>query len=198
MPREVFFVPMIGTGTRDDPFREQYGDTPGLIGGGSIRYSRQSSAIAMFNGPQAVLDSIAAQPNADRWVAEADLNTEIGGSRVPSLSNTLEAEGIPANFISANDNWRQTIRAIAGILLFAQRHEGLNGTGFFADLESAGADLNTQWRNLPPAFQATIQATIDDHGWAISPDPNQQVRSLLRAFSDQFNNTTISIGGLEI
>lgn len=205
MPRSVFFVPMVGTGVRDDPFRAKYQSPSDLSqpatavsNSGNLRYSRISRAILMLDAQQAYLDLVAAQPDADFWFAETGIDAEIGGQRNNQFRSLLDPLGIPATWVNANNNWREITRGIAGMFLFAQRHEGLNDRGFFEDLEAAGFSLNTRWNQLSTEFQNTISATITDFGWAITPEATSQVRALLKQFSDQFVGTRIFIAGLEI
>lgn len=201
MPQEIFTVPIIGTGTLPDPLRPRYvrdefGGAFGTpIADGSIRYSRHSVAILALDAPQTYLDQVAAQPDADRFCAVGELNDNIGGPGNQLVRNTMEPLGIPADWSAAAISWRQALRTIIGIFLFAQRHEGLNpqSLGFFEDLELAGGGLNTQWQDLPLPFQQTITATVDSLGISFTPSPTQQVRSILKAFSDSFSGTAFSL-----
>lgn len=222
MPREIFLLPMIGDGTSGNSFRPRYASDTlattefpvGLgvpFGQGNIRYSRTSVAVTMIDGPQAYLDEVAAQPDADRWVSEADLDTEIPGQRVNQLRTTLEDLNVPGTWISANDNWRETIRTVTGMFLFSQRHEGLTepSVGFFEWLEGAGFGLNTRWSQLGPIGDPEDEdffvprdniariALSFDPDW-VPPSNQTQVRAILRDFADFFQGKEIIIGGLEL
>lgn len=206
MPQEIFSAPMIGAGTLTDPFRvryvrDEFGGAFGLpLADGSIRYSRTSTAILALDAPQTYLDQVAAQPDAERFCAVPQLLDNVGGQGNNLIRNTMEPLGIPADWSAAANSWRQSIRTICGIFLFAQRHEGLNpgSPGFFDDLTASGGGLNTQWQNLTAPLQATILDNVASYGWTFNPEPTQQVRSILKFFADQFEGITFSLNIVEI
>jgi len=195
---EFFFAPMIGAGTRQDPRRAKYQHAPEVTTGAQIRYSKTSVALTMLDAPQAFLDSIKSDSDMLFLCAEADLSENIGGPQSVAVKNYLEPLGVPANWISAADSNQQVLRGIIGQFMFSQRHEGLNHSGFFEDLEAAGFGINTPWQNLSPAFRDTMQATIDDHEWPMAPGNNDQVRKVLKDFSDQWEGREFYLGGIEI
>ena len=199
MAIEFFLVPMVGTGTRADPYRGRYTDDPAVVRSGCIRYSISDSAICLIEADQTYLDTVAAQPDATLIATETNLDDAIGGTRLVAISNELEAVNVPTQWLAASDTGREVIRVIAGIFQFAQRHEGLNGSAFFSDLEAAGFGLNTQWQNLSQAFRDTIQATIDDEGWTdLVIADTDQVRALLRDFAARYEPAPLIFAGFEI
>ena len=201
---EFFITPMIGTGTREDPIQPRYASDEfsgafGLPDGfGAIRYSRDTVAILMLDAPQTYLDEVQAQPDADRLTTLGDINDNIGGQGNTFIRNLLESLNIPGQWTSAAQSWRSTMRVIIGMFLFAQRHEGQNQIGFFTDLEAAGFGLNTQWQDLSQDFQTSIQNNIDSWGWSIIPADVDQVRKLMKDFSDQLSGEEFFIGGVSI
>ncbi len=201
MAVEFFFVPMVISPTEArGAVWAKYAHDPAVSRWSHIRYSRTSSTLLMLDGTQTYLDFVAAQSDAYRICAEGDFTENILGPASVAIKNWLEALNIPANWISAADSYRQVLRGVIGIFMFTQRHEGLNGSGFFEDLAAPenGFDLNTQWQNLNQSFRDTMQATIDDHNWAITPANNDQVRKMLKDFSDKWEGTTYYMANVEI
>jgi len=199
MAVEFFFAPMVGAGTRQDTYRAKYQGDPAREAAGHIRYSHHTTAALMLSAPQAFLDNtVKVDPEMFFLCAEADLTDNIGGAQSVAIKAFLEPLGIPTNWVSAANSYREVLRGIIGQFMFSQRHEGLNGSGFFEDLEAAGFGLNTQWQNLSPAFRDTMQATIDDFEWPMAPAATDQVRKVLKDFSDKWTGREFFIAGVEI
>ncbi len=66
MAIEFFLVPMVGTGTSSDELRGKYLFDPNVLSGGTLRYSRQASALIMMDANQTYLDVTALQADATR------------------------------------------------------------------------------------------------------------------------------------
>jgi len=196
---EFFIVPIEAAGGPGlGAFSVKYQHDPAVSSYGSMRYSWGSCAVLMLNATQTYLDSVAAQPDVYKVCAAPDLLENIGGQATVALRNWLEGWGIPGNWISAADSYRQVLRGILGMFLFAHRHEYLNKKGFFQDLEEQGFDLNTRWEDLSQSFRDTILAQITEKEWPIAPAANDQVRKLLKDFSDKYDGTRIVICNVEI
>jgi hypothetical protein len=199
MAQAFFWLPMLLQGPpAHQVWRPKYTVNPAIEAQGSIRYSRDSVAVTMIQAPQAYIDTVSAEPDALFFTDNINILDNIGGQASVAVRNALEAVNVPGTWVSANDSWRETIRIIAGMFYFTQRHEGLNDSGFFADLDAAGFGLNTQWQNLSQAFRDTISANIADHGWPDVPANNSQVRTILRDFADKYETWPVIIGGVTV
>lgn len=199
MATEFFVVPLVLDTSGFRPITvPKYAVDPAVTTYGCIRYSRDTTCLVMMDATQAHCDSVEAQADADRIAVLGELNDNIGGQNNNRIRGVLEDLNIPGNWVSAADSYRQVLRGIIGMFLFSQRHEGLNGSGFFTDLEAAGFGLNTQWGNLSQAFRDTMQATIDDYGFSIAPSNNNQVRAILKDFSDEWDGKEFFIANVEI
>ena len=60
MAVRLYLMPMIGTGTRQDPFTGKYVNDLEVIRSGCIRYSRVDSAICLIEAPANYLNSVGA------------------------------------------------------------------------------------------------------------------------------------------
>jgi len=195
MADSFYVVPMIGTGTRENPFRGKYTRDPAITAIDCKRYSRTSVAICYIEATQTYLDFVTAQPDADFLTTLAGLNDEIGGANVNSTRSLFETLNIPGNWISANDSWREVIRGIVGEFSLSQRHEGVHGIGLYEDLEANGGGLNTQWQNLNQSFRDSLIDEANDLGIILAPSDQDQVRKVLKDFSDIFISNEIIFGG---
>jgi len=203
MAIEFFFVPIDPVapgGFGNTRFKVKYWDDDAVSSQGSQRYSWDTSALLMLDATQVYLDFVAAQSDTLRFCALEDLSERVGGPASNEIKNWLDPLGVPVNWVNANTSYREVLRGIFGMFKFTQVHEQLNEKGFFTDLTSPenGFSLNTQWQNLSQEFRDTMQLTIDHYGWPDVPAPNDQVRKILKDFSDKFEGTVMSVCGVWI
>lgn len=199
MAREIFLVPMVGTGTKTDPFRAKYSDDPAVTTSGSIRSAREGECIAMFDATQTYLDSIAAQSDSMRLATEANIDNALTANQANAAKTFVEARGIPGDFVNQGDTRREAIRAICGLFLFCQRAEGLLGVGFKQRAIQLGVTLATQWNSMPQELRDVFISVRDDHGWNnLGLTGSSSLRQIMLAVSEQFENTPLFIGGFEV
>lgn len=201
MAVELFLLPMIGTGTRADPRRPKYVRDPAVVRRGSIRYSRISHAIAMIDASQAYLNSIAQQPDATRLATAANIDQVINASQANAAKAVFEDAFIPGQFINAGDTRRQVIRGLIGMFFFSQRMERRFGEGWKEKAQARGMALDSTWQEFPQALKNELIDVRDDHGWTnteLGVTNTSTLREILQAISQQFENTPMFIGGLEI
>lgn len=212
MPKEFFIVPMVGAGTNFDGYRGKYTEEPGVLSSGTLRYSKQDSAIVMIESSQAQLDSVAAQSDATRISTEVQLDDTINGGQANSIEATLEAAEVPAQWVTAGLTRRQVIKITCGVFLFMQRLEGLFLKNMHVQLTAwvdAGnltsipghenddqlpkgdqykAALALTWQELPPGVQAFLITVRDRQGWT-NPDlgltSTSTVKQIIKAMGAQ-------------
>lgn len=203
--RELFVVPMIGTGTRADPVRGRY--TQDEFGGafgtpsaaGTIRYSRQDDAVVMIDAPQAYLDQVAAQADALRIATARNLDQPITAPQATAAKAFLEARGIPQQMVNVGDTRREVLRRVVGMFFFSQRMEGRFGEGFKKRATDRGISLDSAWNTFPAALQNEFIAIRDDHGWGnLGLTATSTLREILQAVSQQYAVLPIYICGLRI
>lgn len=199
MAREFFLVPMIGTGSRQDPYRAKYSDL--VDSHGSIRYSRADHAIAMFDADQSVLDGIAAEADATRLATETNLDDTLTAGQANAAKTIFEAAFIPGQFINAGDTRREAIRGVVGMFLFSQRLEGRFGEGWRAKAQARGITLDSTWTEFPQVLKNEFLEIRDDHGWNntdLNVSASSTLREILQAVSNQYEQTPIFIAGFEV
>lgn len=199
MPVEIFMVPMIGTGTRADPFRAKYSDDSAVTNSGAIRSSRTSECLAMFDATQTYLNSIAAESDSLRVATEANIDNALTTNQANAAKAFVEARGIPGDFANQGDTRREVIRAIVGMFLFCQRMEGTFGAGFKQRAIALGITFDTQWNAFPQALQDEFIAVRDDFGWGnLGLTNTSTLRQIMLAISEQFELEPIVIAGFQI
>jgi len=201
MPKEVFLVPMIGSGTREDRYRGKYTDDPQVETSGCIRYSRADEAICMMDAPQTYLDSVAGQSDATRLATESNLDSVLTAGQADTAKTVFESAFIPGQFINAGDTRREAIRGVVGMFLFAQRLEGRFGEGWKSKAQSRGINLDSTWQTFPTVLQDEFIEIRDDHGWTnaeLGVTGTSTLREILQAVSQQFEQTPIFIANFEV
>lgn len=196
MPREIFLVPMVGTGTRSDPYRGKYTRDPAVTTQGALRAGRQDVAVAMIEASQTYLNSVAAQADALRLATESNLDNALTAGQANTAKTRFESVGIPGQFINAGDTRREAIRGVVGMFLFSQRMEGKFGSGFWKRGQALGITLDTAYADFPQALKDEFITVRDEFGWGNLGLTNAStLRQIMQAVSLQFEATPIVIGG---
>ena len=199
MPREIFMVPMEGTGTHSDPFRAKYSVDPAVTMSGSIRSSRQGECMAMFDATQTYLDFIAAQSDTMRLATEANIDNTLTTNQANAAKTFVEDRGIPGDFINQGDTRREAIRAVVGLFLFCQRAEGILGVGFKQRAVELGVTFSTQFNDMPQEIKDLFTTVRDDFGWDnLGLTGSSTLRQIMLAISEKFETEPIFIAGWEI
>ncbi len=201
MPVEFFLVPMVGAGTRADPFRGKYTDTPGVVRHGCIRYSQLDDAICLIEAPQPTLDTIAGNADATRLATESNLDSTLNTAQANAAKTIFEDAFIPGEFINAGDTRREVLRGVVGMFLFSQRLEGTFGTGWRQRAQAAGVTLNSAWQDFPAQLRAEFIAIRDDQGWTnadLGVTNQSTMREILQAVSQQYEQTPIFIASYQV
>jgi hypothetical protein len=199
MPRELFLVPMEGSGTRIDPVRGKYVRDAQVTAAGCLRYSRADHAIVMIDATQSYLDSVAAQPDTTRLATEINLESVLTAGQANNVKTVFENLFIPDLFANAGDTRRKVIRGVIGMFLFSQRMEGRLGSGWKEKAQSRGVTLDSTWTSFPQVLKDEFVGVRDSFGWSNLPVTGAStLREILKAISDQFTQTEFFIGGLKI
>lgn len=198
----VFLSPMIGTGTRADPFRAKYqrGDAS-IVRAGSIRFSRIDQALLLMDAAQSYLDTINADTGCIQLATPANIDNAITGPQRNAIETFLENNGIPGGWVATGNPRRQVLRGIAGMFLFAQRMEGRFGVGLKAKMVERGITLETQWKDFPQVLKDEFNEVRDDHKWSAATlglSNTSTMREILLACGGQFQSVPITLAGLVI
>lgn len=167
-----FIIPLEGTGTSADPFREKY--VPAL-GVDRAIVDHDANAIVWANCSPAQEATVAA--NADVILVPPLDNTVA----LVATQNALEALNIPAQWITAAMTYRDVLRALVGAAQFIQRCSGLG-----VPLKLAG-NLDTQMSALPANIRQVLAAASDSLGLDRSTvTGTTTVRQIIRIAGQQF------------
>jgi len=201
MPVNLFLLPMSGAGTRADPLRGKYSADPQVTRRSNIRYSKLDDAIVLIQAPQSYLDFVAAQSDATLLATEANIDSQLTAGQAAAAKTIFEGAFIPGEFINAGDTRREVIRGVVGMFLFSQRMEGIFGEGWKARAQAAGVTLNSTWQDFPQVLKDALITVRDDWGWTnadLGVANTSTAREILKAISDQFEATRITMSRFEI
>jgi len=161
VPLRVFLVPMIGTGTREDPHRAKYGRDPVVVRAGAVRISRQDEAVLLIDAPQAYLDQVEAQPDVMVITTPANIDLSLTQGQVDAIKAALEARQIPAHWLNAGDTRRTVIRMVCHMAFLNQRLEGIFLRPFHEQIHAwllGGGMVGIGGVTAPPTNQQELRA----------------------------------------
>jgi hypothetical protein len=152
-------------------------------------YGLIDAALVACNLTQAQHEQLVAEP--DVIAAPEDINQNISEIAIPEVVQVMEALRIPADWVDSTYTYRQILRMIGGLFLFAQRYHGMHNEA----LIDSTAQLNLRWNEIPKARQDRIKATADEKGYDYSAvQPTWLVRRILKHLGDQWGETPILFG----
>jgi len=176
----LYLTPAIGSGTREDPRRPKYFD--------GLRYS------GMFYGFQPwylVGANLTTQQDAD-MVGHADvfgfptnLLLTLSGTTAQQARDVYVIALIPEQWVNAGMSWLAVARTTAGMFQYMQRMYFYLPTTVLID---DATKLNIQFSSLPANIQQAMTDSAADLGYAITIQPNTQVRQILKDMADQWGS----------
>lgn len=129
--------------------------------------------------------------NPDVAAAPANIDQNISDIAIPQVQQVLEALRIPAGWVDNTYTYRQILRMVGGLFMFAQRYHGTHNEQL---IDNAG-QLDLRWNQIPAARQDRLKATADALGYDYSSVTNQTtVRQILKMLADQWGATPILFG----
>lgn len=196
----LFICPMIGAGTRDDPHRPQYTDTPGIVSWDMNDYSPISVALVCIDAPQAILDAIEANPGVTLLATPANIDTPITTGQRNALRSILEGVFVPGTIAATGETRRVVLRRLKGIIYFSQRMNGRFGTAWKERAQNAGITLDTQWLDLPQAVKDEFLSIRDQFPRLrnLGLTNTSTIREIFRAVGDAFANIEMPHGTVVI
>jgi len=179
-----FIVPIVGTGTRADPFVPKY--IPALAVEWQWRDMPRNWGIVWANATPAQEATVGA--NADAIVVPP-LDDTIA---LTATQNALEALNVPAQWLTSGMTYRTVLRVIVGMASFAERCDGMGLQLTLAgNLDKTLGQFSVQTRNI-------LAAASDSLGLDRSSiTGSTTVREVLRIMGQQFAaGTAITLGDL--
>jgi len=129
--------------------------------------------------------------NPDVAAAPENIDNNISDIAIPAVKEVLEALRIPAGWVTNAYTYRQILRMVGGLFLFAQRYHGMHNEQL---IDNVG-QLDLQWSQIPTDRQNRIKATADALGYTYADVKNTWlVRRILKHLADQWGNTPILFG----
>ena len=126
--------------------------------------------------------------------APEDIDQPISAIALSQVVTVMEALRIPAGWVTTSHTYREILRMIAGLFLFAQRHHGMH----LEELIDNQAQLDVKWNQIPAIRSTRILITAQNLGYDYSAVlPSWTVRQILKHLSDQWGASSFVIGGVE-
>ena len=154
-------------------------------------YGLIDACLVAADVSQAQHEQLAAE--VDVSAPPADIDQNVSEIAIPQVQQVLEALRIPAQWVTSDYTYRELLRMVGGLFLFAQRHHGMH----VEQLIDSTAQLDLRWNQIPLARRERIMATADDMGYDYTQVTNQwTIRRILRHLGDQWGQTPILFGNL--
>lgn len=154
-------------------------------------YGLINACLVAADVSQAQHEQLAAE--VDVAAPPVDIDQNISEIAIPQVQQVLEALRVPAQWITSGHVYRQLLRMIGGLFMFAQRHHGMHGE----QLIDSAAQLDLRWNQIPLARRQRIMETADNMGYDYSEVTNQwTIRRILKHLGDQWAETPIIFGNL--
>jgi hypothetical protein len=131
----------------------------------------------------------------DVAAAPANIDQNISEGAIPQVQAVMEALRIPADWVTTEYTYRQILRMIAQLFMFAGRHHALHGEA----LIDSPDQLNLRWNQIPLARRQRIIETADSLGYDYAEvQPTWQIRRILKHMADQWGDIPIYMGGYQL
>jgi len=187
----LYLVPVIGTGTQEDPRSPKY-----LASYACTDYGHQPQMLCAADvdaGTDAAL-----QANSDVTRIPDNLDAQLGAGAVTAVQNALEARNIPAGWVTQALTYRTVLRTLFGMFSLFQRYAAI-AQNPNAVIDGATVTLSTQFNQLPLKARQDLQATVASFGLDTSGLTGAStIRQILKAFADQFGQRPFTLGGVAI
>ena len=129
---------------------------------------------------------------SDVMALPLDIDQTLTAGAVTIAQDFLEPFFIPAHWVTTSLTYRQVLRVIAGMFMFAQRLDGISRE----KIRDLGITLNTQWETLPTPAKNKLKAAADSLGLDSSGvTQNTTIRQMLKILADQFDDWNYKLGG---
>jgi hypothetical protein len=134
-------------------------------------------------------EQLAVEP--DVAAAPEDIDQTISPVALPQAVAVLEALRIPAQWVTTSHTYRELLRMVAHLFMFAQRYHGMWHEG----LIDSPAQLDLRWNEIPKERQDRITATADNQGYTYADvKPTWLVRRILKYLGDQWGDRPVLFG----
>ena len=194
MATRIYFVPIEGTETKEDPRAPKYCDTiMADVMYSMTDYGNESWCVVGYHNASPAQHS-ALIAETDVISLPENLDQQIGGAR-NTVESVLEAHNVPGDWVTANMTYRTALRYLRILFAVVQRAQGLQLGRIFG----SGITLDTMWTELPTVAQNRLTIIADSFGFDKSGLTGaSNVRQIMKALADQWPAVPLVIGGVEV
>ena len=154
-------------------------------------YGLIDAGLVAADVTQAQHEALAAE--VDVVAAPVDIDQSISEIAIPRVQAVLEALRIPAQWVTSDYTYRDLLRMVGGLFMFAQRYHGMHNEALIDSVDQ----LDLRWNQIPQARRQRIVATADNLGYDYSEVTNTwTIRRILWHFAQQWGETPILFGSL--
>lgn len=191
MSETIYFMPIIGDGTKLDPRRPKYrSDLDGLNWSMMDFGLEPVCIISVTDVPALTHASLVA--NLDVRSAPSNLDQQIGAATATVKTFLESTLGIPSNWIQSSDTYRKDIRIICAMFQFLQRLSSNLSTR----LLSGGVDLDTRFNQLSANTRQQLINAADSFNFDTSSlSGTSTIRQILKAMADQWGAREMLLNG---
>lgn len=143
--------------------------------------------ICAVDAETADLTWLSAQDGVYAWPTALDEN--LPQQERSAITAYLEAQFVPANWVSPSDTRRTALRTVTSMYIYMQRLTTIAGNPL-----DWGITLNTQFRNLTPAHQVALETAASSLGYTWEVVPNDTIRNILKTMADAWGDAEIHFG----
>lgn len=187
----LYVIPIVGSGSsRLDPRHPQYVNEAGLDWS-AMDYGAIPWCLCAADTDTA--QDAALTANADVRGLPDNLDQAVGGATT-AVRNALEVARLPAGWVTSATTYRAVVRAVAGLLQFAQRYTAVSGG---QELVASQAALDLRVNQLSAQRRADLGDAADSLGYDTSAiTGTTTVRQALKVLADQWGDRPFVLGGL--
>lgn len=186
MAIRYYFMPLTGTGTRQDPRLPKYRATD-VPGGAYTLLPYGAEPICCVRLDVTPAQHTALTAHTDVLAVPADLTQPVGAS-LPAVQNGLEILNIPSHWLTSTHTYRQVLRGILTVFMFVQTVHGVTADRLFA----SGITLNTPFSQLPAAMRQALQDAAARGAFDASGLTGATtLRQLLQELGDQWRDAIV-------
>ena len=157
-------------------------DPPGIANYSMFRpYGLIEWGIVSAEVTQTEHDALAL--NSDVFAPPENIDNNVGAGAMDQVKTALETMYIPTDWVDTSYTYRQLLRMVAGLFMFANAHRAMHGE----ELITAQSQLDLAWSDIPLDKRQRIIATADSRGYDYSEvQPTWLVRRILKHLADKW------------
>lgn len=184
MAHRFYIVPIVDSGegftARRDP---AYITAAGAVVVRSISYGGEPYALVLVRVDDEGQQHAEIAAHTDVVVVPANIQNNIAVNAVDNVKAALETLNIPSDWVTTDFNYRQILRLIAGIFVFAQRYYGQNELRLFR----GSFTLETRFNQLSAAERNRLTTCANSLNYDTSSlNGTSTIRQILRFMGQQF------------